>query len=398
MNRPLRLLLLQDVAPDPNTGAPGSILATLAALRERSDVEVEAVFADGLPQRVRHPKLHNLLEQPWGYFQAARRRLASRPYDLILASQPAGWYLARWLRRHRVPTLLVHASQGFEAHVEWVLSRWRKVFPEWDSRPAWRRLATRLLDPWLGSAWRAVARQADGHLVTNTGCRDFLVERYGVDRGRILVRPLGAPEEYLTEPLPPRTDSAPRLLLVGQAEFFKAPMISAGILSQLASALPWLEVTWVTPPSGRQVLERQFGRETLERITWIPWRTREELRAVYDRHDLLLFPSFLEGFGKVMVEAMARGLVVVATDQGGPRDVIRSGETGWLFPVGDVAAGAAACRRALENRAERHQMGERAREQARQYRWSEGTEEIVRFFHFLLASSERTRLRFREDR
>lgn len=55
-----------------------------------------------------------------------------------------------------------------------------------------------------------------------------------------------------------------------------------------------------------------------------------------------------EGFGRVAVEAQAMGRPVVATAHGGSLETVKHGETGWLVPVGDVAAMASAIRTALE--------------------------------------------------
>jgi glycosyltransferase involved in cell wall biosynthesis len=49
---------------------------------------------------------------------------------------------------------------------------------------------------------------------------------------------------------------------------------------------------------------------------------------------MLILPSFAEGFGLVLIEAMAAGVPVVASDIPGIRDVVRNGETGLLVPPG----------------------------------------------------------------
>jgi len=54
-----------------------------------------------------------------------------------------------------------------------------------------------------------------------------------------------------------------------------------------------------------------------------------------------------EGFGRVIIEAQARGRPVIATDHGGARETVLAGETGWLVPPGDRTLLAAALTEAL---------------------------------------------------
>ena len=53
---------------------------------------------------------------------------------------------------------------------------------------------------------------------------------------------------------------------------------------------------------------------------------------------LINTPKWNEAYGNVVVEALACGVPVVAYDRGGPGELIRSGETGWLVPADDVGA------------------------------------------------------------
>ncbi len=65
---------------------------------------------------------------------------------------------------------------------------------------------------------------------------------------------------------------------------------------------------------------------------------------------LLVLPSLAEGFGLVLIEAMAAGVPVVATDVPGIRDVVTDGRTGLLVPPGDAPGMATAIRRVLDDR------------------------------------------------
>jgi glycosyltransferase involved in cell wall biosynthesis len=73
-------------------------------------------------------------------------------------------------------------------------------------------------------------------------------------------------------------------------------------------------------------------------------RDREDMPDLYALMDLLWLPSYREGFPRVLMEAAAMRVPVVATDVRGCREAVRSGETGFLVPPGDAAALAEATR------------------------------------------------------
>ena len=84
------------------------------------------------------------------------------------------------------------------------------------------------------------------------------------------------------------------------------------------------------------------------------YRTRE-VQRYYDLIDVLVYPRQRMRLTELVtplkpLEAMAQGRMLVASDVGGHRELIRDGETGFLFPAGDVAALAAAIDRVLARR------------------------------------------------
>ena len=80
--------------------------------------------------------------------------------------------------------------------------------------------------------------------------------------------------------------------------------------------------------------------------------------------DVFVLPSHGEHFGRVLVEAMALGKPVVATDAGGVPEIVVDGETGLLVPPGDPPALAAAIARLVEDPAQRARLGEAGRRRA----------------------------------
>ncbi len=80
--------------------------------------------------------------------------------------------------------------------------------------------------------------------------------------------------------------------------------------------------------------------------------------------DLFLFPSETESFGLAILEAMASGVPVVATGVGGVPEVVAAGETGLLYPIGDVEGMAAGAIGLLTDEPRRRRFGAAGRERA----------------------------------
>jgi glycosyltransferase involved in cell wall biosynthesis len=75
-----------------------------------------------------------------------------------------------------------------------------------------------------------------------------------------------------------------------------------------------------------------------ESLTWIGELPHEDLAGVFGAADVFLYPSIYEGFGRVLVEAGAAGLPVVATATAGASDIVTDGVTGFLVPAEYPAA------------------------------------------------------------
>jgi glycosyltransferase involved in cell wall biosynthesis len=89
--------------------------------------------------------------------------------------------------------------------------------------------------------------------------------------------------------------------------------------------------------------------------------SHDELIGYYDRSHIMLVPSiWQEPFGLVIAEAMARGLPVIASDVGGPSEIITHGVDGLLVSPGDERALALAITRLLEDDDECKQFSEAA--------------------------------------
>jgi glycosyltransferase involved in cell wall biosynthesis len=110
---------------------------------------------------------------------------------------------------------------------------------------------------------------------------------------------------------------------------------------------------------------------------------QERLVQLYDAHGIFLFPSFAEGFGKVFLEAMSRGLCVVASRVGGMRDILRDGLTGHVVEPGD-GEGFCRCILQLLESGAMDRMSRAAAKAARDYSWDRVARETAAFYQSLL--------------
>jgi glycosyltransferase involved in cell wall biosynthesis/predicted metal-dependent phosphoesterase TrpH len=67
-------------------------------------------------------------------------------------------------------------------------------------------------------------------------------------------------------------------------------------------------------------------------------KDRSELPAFFSVSDLFVFPSTTDTFGMVILEAQACGLPAMVTNVGGPQEIVKHGETGYVLPPTDISA------------------------------------------------------------
>jgi glycosyltransferase involved in cell wall biosynthesis len=116
-----------------------------------------------------------------------------------------------------------------------------------------------------------------------------------------------------------------------------------------------------------------------ERLSVLPWMSRDKLASVYAQHDILLFPSYFEGFGKVFLEAMAAGLCVVAFEEGGLPAIATHFRDALICPAGDQNAFRMMTERVLSEEGLVRAIGNRAREVAQWHTWERHAIETENF-------------------
>jgi len=372
----MRILFMADVPADPSSGAAGTELQTAEGLR-RLGHDVDAIWAPQLGRRIAHGNLHYLLELPRAYRRELLRTLAGGRYDIAHVNQPHGYLAAESIAGGE--TAFIHRSHGLELRAEEVLRSWRKQFQtERPSLP--RRLLSGVVAWMLARHTYRIARVADGHIVSCSDDAEFLTQRLGVDPKRIAVIAQAASNAYLDRPVQPMTEERlRRVLYVSQFAFFKAPMIVAAAMRMMAARDARLRFTWVCSHVHHADVRALLG-DAADRVALLDWMPQEALIDVYDAHGIFLFGSFFEGFGKVFLEAMTRGLAVVATNVAGAHDIIIDGENGLLVPPGDARAIADGVASLLANPEHAASIASRAAATARTHTWDRVARETAGFY------------------
>ncbi|HEY4742772.1 MAG TPA: glycosyltransferase family 4 protein [Candidatus Acidoferrales bacterium] len=119
----------------------------------------------------------------------------------------------------------------------------------------------------------------------------------------------------------------------------------------------------------RAALEQQVQDLGIaERVRFLGFVNQSGLPRVYVASDLLVLPSEYESFGVVMNEGMICGCAVIVSDRvGGKYDLVREGETGYIFPCGEVDALADILRKLLDDPAKLKRMGAAAVERMKSW-------------------------------
>lgn len=102
----------------------------------------------------------------------------------------------------------------------------------------------------------------------------------------------------------------------------------------------------------------------------------EEIREIYSQSLVWIMGSCSEGFGLPILEAMACGCAVVATDCGGPRNIIQDGVNGFLCDVGNIDQIVEKTRILLEDEILRKRFVQESQKTIREFSWEKSIDKL----------------------
>lgn len=276
-----------------------------------------------------------------GTLRAMWRGLAGVDVVWVFGPHPYGLAFALMALARRRKVVLGVRQNSVELYEARLGSRW--------SPPM---LAIRFLD----AAYRLLSRR-----LPTTVQGAVLERRFGGERPGLLNMSESIVRACDVVAAPPARNGNGRveLLTVGRLEPEKNPFLLVDAFAALDRAHPGrFRLTWV----GRGPMEADVRRrvaeagleDAVELLSYVPFG--DPLLALYRRAHAFVHVSLSEGVPKVLIEALASGTPVVATDVGGVRAALEGGVAGLLVPPDDAAALVTAVERVVGDEALRGEL------------------------------------------
>lgn len=229
----------------------------------------------------------------------------------------------------------------------------------------------------------------DAIIAISEATKKDVLDRYPQFKGRVHVTYLGG--DHLTVNQAQTSETlTPQFLFVGNLEARKNVL---GILRafEIHAQRPGGQKTrlvLIGKPgfNGQEILKAAEVSPVRERVELLGYCSAEDLRRHYARSLALVYPSWIEGFGIPVVEAMMAGLPVITSSTTSTAEIL--GSEGWLVDPADSQAIANAMDQALElsgKSEERKALIERAKARARLFTWDACAESTVKVYDRVLS-------------
>jgi starch synthase len=266
----------------------------------------------------------------------------------------------------------------------------RILSEEAEKHPEWAATISNLHFPdWYRERLEQEPHAADV-CIAASGFTQRSLEEVGIPPERIQLLPLAADVEQF-QFSERRTDGPLKVLFVGGIGQRKGIKYLLESVRQLHSAQIELSLLGPAPADDRPL--KAYAN-------WYTYLGRTDQKGVVrqmQQADVLVLPSVFEGFGLVIVEAMATGLPVITTTHSCGPEVIREGVDGFVLAPDDVQGLAEKLAWCAEHRGELVSMGAQAYNQAQQFSWDAHRQRLASLLDFLNARNESSSQDLRES-
>lgn len=240
----------------------------------------------------------------------------------------------------------------------------------------------------LHGYFTSALQKLSAHIAVSKSAANFVQQYYPTTSFRII--PNGIDTMRFTtdaQPFPQFRDGTMTILYVGRMDPRKGARYLFAALSLIAKQLPSFRLLVVGSGWMKNVYDKFIPPELLSHVHFAGYVSPEELPRYYRSADMYCSPATGgESFGIVLLEAMASGLPIVASDIVGYHDVVENGREGLLVPPKSPRHIAEAIVRLARSSEERSRMAAAGRKKALLYDWKKVTDQVEKVYGEVLAS------------
>ena len=230
-------------------------------------------------------------------------------------------------------------------------------------------------------------RRLDGRIAVSEPAMQFITKHFPGEYN-VIPNGIDVDEFAFAEPLPELMDGKTNLLFLGRLEKRKGLKYLLLAYSKLKWDFPDLRLIVVGPGEPDAECYRIMSERNLQDVIFTG-RVSDEMRARYFKSAQIYCSPAVdkESFGIVLLEAMAAGAPVVATDIVGYASVVEHGHDGLLVPPKDEEALAQTIRVLLLDPSLRKRLSEQGIRTADSFRWERVAGSVLAYYHELIPSS-----------
>lgn len=311
----MRILFVLHSPADPFSAVFADTTRRAEVLRRRGHA-VEIWTHEDFPNALRSPSsMHTLI-----FPRAVSRRLRDEKFDRVVFHSFAGWWYLGFTRRPCPSIVQFHGVEPlyFEA-VRQEMRRRGKDLPS----------KHRLLQQWIMPFYLRLSCLRSNRIL----CLNHREARYIKERGWAAADKIGLvynPAPAVSPPMAVNASGVRRIAFLGQWLPAKGTMDLVDVFNHLAQRPNAPQLLCLGTRAGRSVVERGFSAAARERLLVVAEAPRSELLRHLSTSEVFVLPSVSEGSSLALLEAMAAGMAIVATDVGAAPDLLVDGRDALL--------------------------------------------------------------------
>ncbi|MCD6019967.1 MAG: glycosyltransferase family 4 protein [Bacteroidetes bacterium] len=237
-------------------------------------------------------------------FDAIKDKLST--YDFIYTKGFSGWKLISEKKKGNIQCCKIGVNfHGYEMF---------QLAPE---------LKSKLQQILLQSFVKKISQQADT-VFSYGGKITDIIKSIGVAPGHIIEIPSGVEKNFINETITATTGDVTKFVFLGRAERRKGVIELNEVLQKLISEKQKFGFEFIGPIPDSLKIKHEFI------VYHGEIRDTKKIKVLLSKSDILVCPSWSEGFPNVILEAMASGLAIIATNVGAVSAMVTD-RNGWLI-------------------------------------------------------------------